>query len=216
MAGKLAWQAGVQGEAAKATSFRDQTLGLMTFRAFAMMKPKSPVIYLVHSMGKFFGLSGMSPDLQDKQIGFVGDRNARMSPTPILLPPTYTWSWAKPRALMNTARFGQFYSDDDNQNRLWTTGAADEDLTEVCLPRMLAPPGFLVDRVVQEGCCLPHQFRQIIKDHVDGGASQLDGAAWQLVLDWCLAASQTNTNGNSLMQLLTIEPVISQDPEFLE
>ena len=48
------------------------------------------------------------------------------------------------------------------------------------------------------------------------GGTQLDAAPWQLVLDWCLVASQTNTNGNSLLQLSTIEPMMSQDPEFVE
>lgn len=144
-------------------------------------------------MGRFFGLSGMSPDLQDKQIRFVGGRSARLSPTPILLPPNNSWAWAKPRALMDTARFGQFYNDDDNSTKLWTTGAADNDLTEVCLPQLLALPSFLVDRILQERCCLPHRLRQLVQHHVDGRASQLDGAASQLVLDWCVAVAQADT-----------------------
>jgi hypothetical protein len=38
---------------------------------------------------------------------------------------------------------------------------------------------------------------------------------WQLVLDWCFAASQEK-DGTSLLNLGILEPALCQDPEFLE
>ena len=106
--------------------------------------------------------------------------------------------------------------DEDNDNKLWTTGATEAQLTEICLPRMLALPGFLVDSILAKGHCLPHHVRRMVMEHIDGGGTQLDAATWQLVLDWCLVASQTDANGSSLLQLSTIKPVMSQDPEFVK
>jgi hypothetical protein len=64
----------IGGDATKAAAFRDQALGQQAFRAFAFMKSRSPVIHMAHSVGTFFGMSGMVTNVQGKQIAFVGDR----------------------------------------------------------------------------------------------------------------------------------------------
>jgi hypothetical protein len=53
IARELDWQGRVEGNAARSNAFRDQALSQTTFRAFAFMKGKSPVVHMAHSIGKF-------------------------------------------------------------------------------------------------------------------------------------------------------------------
>ena len=70
---ELDWQGRVEGDQAKSVAFRDQAVNQTTFRAFAFMKGRSPVVHMAHSVGQFFGMSGMAADVQGKYIGFIGD-----------------------------------------------------------------------------------------------------------------------------------------------
>ncbi len=115
---ELGWQARVGGDATKAAAFRDQALGQQAFRAFAFMKGRSPVIHMAHSVGTFFGMSGMATDVKGKQIAFVGDWGNGCHPVPFILPPQNSWTWAKVRYLRDTARFGESYQHADNQDKL--------------------------------------------------------------------------------------------------
>ena len=117
---------------------------------------------------------------------------------------------------MNTAAFTAYYEGDANANKLWSPGATGVQLTEVCVPRLLALPHFLTDFILETGHCLPHMLRKQIAEHIDWDDSQLPQDNWQLLLDWCLMAAQTNTNSNSLLHLSTMEPALSQDTEFTE
>jgi hypothetical protein len=181
---ELNWQARVGGDATKAAAFHDQVLGQQTFRAFAFMKGKSPVIHMAHSVGTFFGMSGLATDVQRKQIAFVGDWGNGRYPVPFILPPQNSWTWAKMRYLRDTARFSKFYPHADNQDKLWVTGATENKLTEQQLPRFLALPTFIAEFLVQQGgACLLHNLRNFVTAHIDGGDSQVPPEKWQLVLD---------------------------------
>jgi hypothetical protein len=70
--------------------------------------------------------------------------------------------------------------------------------------------------VQQGGSCLPHALRAFVTAHIDGGTSQVGADKWQLILDWCLAASQAGTDGSSILNLGAPEPALCQDEEFLE
>jgi hypothetical protein len=180
------------------------------------MKGKSPVVHMAHSMGTFFGILGLAMDVQGKQIGFIGDQGNGRYPVPFLLPKRNLWTWFKTRYLQNTASFGTFYADKANKDKLWLTRAGDKELTEAPLPWLLPLPTFIAEFLgKQGGACLPHKLCQFILDHIDGGESQIPPAKWQLVLDWCLAASQEK-DGTSLLNIGAPEPVLCQDPEFLE
>ncbi len=102
---ELEWQGRVEGDAAKCTAFKDQCLIQPTFRAFAFMKGKSPVVHMAHSIGQFFGMSGLALKVQGKQIGFIGDQGNGRCPVPFILPPLNTWSWQRTRYVNDTARF---------------------------------------------------------------------------------------------------------------
>jgi hypothetical protein len=84
---ELDQQGRVEGDATKSASFHDQALNQTTFRALTFMKGKSPVVHMVHSVGQFFGMSGLVLDMQGKHIGFIGDRGNGRHPILFLLPP---------------------------------------------------------------------------------------------------------------------------------
>ncbi len=123
-----------RGDAARVTTFKEQVLNQQALKAFAFMKGKSPSIHMAHSIGSFFGLSGLASDVQGKQIAFVGDRVRGRQPIPFILPPQNAWTWARVRYLADRARCAKHYSDDANKGKLWTTGAGENDLTEKQLP----------------------------------------------------------------------------------
>ena len=90
---------------------------------------------------------------------------------------------------MNTAAFTTHYDDDLNSNKLWTSVVAGAQLTEVCVPRLLALPHFLTDYLMEVEHCLPHMLRKWIAEHINGDDSQLPQDEWKLLLDWCLMAT---------------------------
>jgi hypothetical protein len=181
------------------------------------MKGASPVIHVAHSIGSFFGLSGLATDVQGKQIAFIGDRIQGRQPTPFILPPQNAWTWTRVKYLADMARCTEHYSDESNRSKLWTTGAGDDDLVELQLPRLLALPTVVAEFVVKNGgTCLPHTVITFINTHIEAGTVQVPVEKWNLILQWCLAASQTGTDGSSLLKLGAPEPALCQDEEFLE
>ncbi len=82
--------------------------------------------------------------MQGKHIAFVGDHSNRRYSVPFILPPQNTWVWMKAKSLCNTTRFGTFYNDKGNKDKLWLMGASKAELTETPLPRLLVLPTFIV------------------------------------------------------------------------
>jgi hypothetical protein len=89
---ELEWQAKAKGNNQLANALKEQTISQNSFRAFAFMKGKSPAVHMVHSIGQFFGLSGLAVDVQGKCIGFIGDRGNGKYPVPIILPQNNAWA----------------------------------------------------------------------------------------------------------------------------
>jgi hypothetical protein len=95
-------------------------------------------------------------------------------------------------------------------------GGGGHDVAKAALPRLLALPTFVAEFLVKQGgSCLPYQLRQFIEEKIDTGGEQAPPEKWQLLLDWCLAASQEK-DGTSLLNIGSPEPALYQDPEFLE
>jgi hypothetical protein len=199
---ELEWQAKVKGNNQLAAAFKQQTINQNLFRAFAFMKGKSPAVHMVHSIGQFFGLSGLAVNVQGKCIGFIGDRGNGKYPVPIILPQNNVWSWTNVNYLKNTAAFTRYYDDGGNKDKLWNTGVDNAGRLETIeLPRMLALPTCVAEFVTaQKGGCLPHMIRKFVKDKIDGGETQVQGHKWLLIFDWCVAASQEK-DGRSILQL---------------
>jgi len=90
---ELEWQSRVKGDQAKGNAFCNQAVNQTTFRAFAFMKGCSPVVHMAHSVGQFFGMSGLAAEVQGKYIGFIGDQGNGQYPIPFIPPPQNTWAW---------------------------------------------------------------------------------------------------------------------------
>ncbi len=85
---ELDWQSRVEGDQTKGNAFCDQAVNQTTFRAFAFMKGHSPVVHMAHSIGQFFGMSGLAAEVQGKYIGFIGDQGNGQYPVLFIPPPT--------------------------------------------------------------------------------------------------------------------------------
>ncbi len=75
------------------------------------MKDKSPVVHMAHSIGQFFGMSGLAVDVKGKYIGFIGDRGNGRYPVPFLLPPQNAWAWAKVKYLEDMVAFEEHFDN---------------------------------------------------------------------------------------------------------
>jgi hypothetical protein len=134
-----------------------------------------------------------------------------------VLPPKNAWIRTKAKYLCYTARFGTFYDNKDNKDKLWLKGASKAELTETPLPCLLALLTFVAEFLRKQGrACLPHKLQKIVSDHINRGGLQDPPDKWQLVLDWCLATAQGGNNGTSILNLGSLEPALCQDPEFLK
>jgi hypothetical protein len=78
---ELNWQGRVEGNATRIAAFQDQALNQHTFRAFAFMKRKSPVVHMAHSVGQFFGMSGLALDVQGKKLVSSGTGETGVTPS---------------------------------------------------------------------------------------------------------------------------------------
>jgi hypothetical protein len=111
---------------------------------------------MAHLVETFFGIPGLVTDVQGKHILFWGDRGNGRYPVPFILPPQNAWIWAKAKYLCNTTRFGTFYGNKENKDKLWLTGASKAKLTETLLPCLLALPTFIAEFLGKRGGHVSH------------------------------------------------------------
>ena len=167
---ELDWQSKVEEDQAKSNAFCNQVVNQTTLQAFAFMKGKSPVVHMPHSVGQFFGMSGLVTEVQGKYIGHIGDRGNGRYPVPFILPTQNTWVWPWVKHVTNKAVFENHFVDKNNWEHLWTTGANKnkDNLTEKLLPQLLALPSFFAEYIqTQGGTCLPHSLYLYIREPLD-------------------------------------------------
>lgn len=88
----LEWQRQVTGDATATKAFRGEVLQRSDLLVFAYMRPSSPFIHLLHTVGTF-SLPGGDDHYKGKDIAFVGDRADSRVPTPVVLAPMQPWTW---------------------------------------------------------------------------------------------------------------------------
>ena len=158
---------------------------------------------MAHSIGQFFGMSGLAVDVQSKYIGFIGDRGNGRYPIPFLLPPQNAWAWAKVKYLDNMVVFDEHFDNAAIWDKLWTPGAAETALKEKLVPCLLVLPTFVAEFINSlGGACLPHKLCSFVQDHINNGETQIQRHKWNLILDWCIMASQEK-NEVSLLNIGT-------------
>ena len=179
------------------------------------MKGKSPVVNMAHSIGNFFGMSGLAVNVQGKYIGFIRDRGNSLYPVPFLHPPQNVWAWAKVKYLDDTVAFEEHFDGAAVWDKLWTTGAAETALKKNLLPHLLPLPTSVVEFMnSQGGVCLHHKLCSFVQNHINNGETQIQRHKWNPILNWCIAASQEK-NKVSLLNIGTTNPALCQDQEFL-
>jgi hypothetical protein len=108
------------------------------------------------------------------------------------------------------------YKSAENCDKLWATGGGDLDIVEAALPWLLSLPTFIAEFLCKQGgTCLRHKLLNYIRDCIDLGDFNFPADKWQLLLDWCLMASQER-DGTSLLNIDSQSPALCQDQEFLE
>jgi hypothetical protein len=137
------------------------------------MKGKSLAVHMAHLVGQFFGMPGLAVNVQGKFIGSLetGEMEDIQSRS------SYHHKMHGPGQRSSTSTIPQGLSSTTKMNKigtkLWTTGADDDDLTDITLPRLLALPTFVAEFInTQGGGCLPHKLRKFIKNRIDGGGHQ--------------------------------------------
>ena len=69
-------------------------------------------------------------------------------------------------------------------------GAEEITLTEKLFPCFLTLPTFVAEFInSQGGACLPHKPCSFVQEHINNSNTQIPRHKWNLILDWCIAAS---------------------------
>lgn len=114
----LQWQKDVDGEAAKAKTFRGEVLQRLDLVVFAYMRPGSSAIQLLHSAATF-SMHGADAELRGKDFAFIGDRKGPRTPVPIILNPDLPWKWVNKKIVLDSAPYEEFYAVPTNARKLW-------------------------------------------------------------------------------------------------
>jgi hypothetical protein len=154
---------------------------------------------------KFVVISEGTQHLQGRFISFIGDRTPTKDPISIVLPQQKTWSWETKTVSTDAAAMDAYYAEDSTrQGKLWAPpmGEAGGEVA-VKAPILLAIPLVLFQVIRDEKrAIMPHDIHAltvaIVTNSPDVEKARTD---WELVLSWCLMASQMNTSGNSHLSL---------------
>jgi hypothetical protein len=170
---------------------------------------------------KFVAISKATQHLQERYVGFVGDRTATKDPTPVVLPQQSTWKWDTKTTSSDAVAVvleAHYAADPTKRGKLWAPDQTDSDeWTAIMAPRLLAAPLVLFRAIREERRPLmPHEVRglvlTIIKDADDLNKACDD---WQLVLSWCLLAAQQDANGNSYLGV-PVDAITEGDDDYFE
>jgi hypothetical protein len=200
--GELAWQREVKGNETKCHDFMEQALGMGMglFRLYALMKPGSAFVQVVHGVAKYFSVQGAAPEYAGKHLAFMGDRELQREPVAVqFLPEEHSWGWATLVVATKREAMATFYQDGNNLGEMWKP-----DITvakeEVSVPRLLALPTFLLGFLL-EAQRQPHELLARVLSHIECGDTELTEDTWQVVINWCLVSAQADDKGDSLLVL---------------
>ncbi len=190
---------------------------IQDFKAYLFVKQGSGFITVMHSPLKFAAISAATQHLQGRIIGFVGDRTATREPTPILLP-QLAWQWVKELVFTDGNALIKHYEDDASRiGTLWKGEGANAALrVEIQVPRLIAIPLWLLDRIKKKGQALMlHEILKIVVAHLEEANYTHYATAWETLATWCYMASQGNKDGESLTSF-SIEAITEVKDNFGE
>jgi hypothetical protein len=172
---------------------------------------------VLHSPMKFVAISEATQHLQGRFVGFVGDRTAMKDPTPIVLPQQKTWKWETKMASLDAMALEAYYTaDPTRRGRQWVPDQANaHEWMAVKAILLLTIPLVLFRAIWEEGKPLmPHKIRGLvmafIHEAVDMAKASMD---WDLILSWCILATQQDTNGNSFLRM-PVDAITEKDDKY--
>ena len=99
----------------------------------------SPFLQLVHSVGRFLGCPMEDDEYNGTYIGFLGDRQGTLNPTPITLEEKLVGGWEKSTGSAKDLEIKTFYSKEENRNKPFVPEGGYEKAT-VTIPHMTVVP----------------------------------------------------------------------------
>ena len=126
--------------------FKDEAVHYVGLLVFASLRPKCQYIQVVHSLAKFIHPMAM-PDINDKLVGFIGDRNGDQKPYPVLIQGKKAWDLARLDVFANEMAMTTYYGDEANGRKLWKPMSAK---VEMLIPRMVVVPLALVSFLLDQ------------------------------------------------------------------
>lgn len=205
----LDWQAARKGNPSEQAKFKDDAFNFPGLLVFAVMRPKSHHIQLLHSLQAYPNAPGSDPAWKGKTIGFLGDRTS-YSPAPqmIELKEKAPWAWETKNICNDLTELDAFYGNASNAEKLWTPDATAPRMA-VTVPRMLALPPDCVAYCAKEPRT-PFDLAKYVQSVL--GRTQLDGAKFTLLLDWCCMAAQPEVGVGDAVRssqiAFTLTPII--------
>lgn len=208
---ELAWQRQSAGDTAQVRAFRSEVLQRSDLVVFGYMRPASPYIHLLHTVGTFT-LHGGDEHYRGKDIAFVGDKTEYASPTPVLLAPEQPWRWITKKLPMDSGPLELFYAAPQNKAKLYQPAnrTGEQNIT---LPRLIVIPTQFIKFCVK-GQRTPFQLHQHVVSVVTTDGSAVSMAQCQFLLDWCVMASFHDTHHHTSIMAFGLEAAISTDEIF--
>ena len=115
MAAEMKWQArliaAVGGIPYK--EFKEDTIHYAGLVVFAFLRPKCSYIQLAHSISKFVHATAIN-DINNKVIGFIGDRDGDLKPYAVFLQEQKAWELATLNVVTDGASMTTHYTDGAN------------------------------------------------------------------------------------------------------
>ena len=115
----MRWQARlllVSGGELPYKEFKEDAICYTCLIVFALLHPKCPYIQLAHSISKFVHVTATN-DINNKVIGFVGNRDEDLEPYAVVLQEQKTWEFVILNVVMDEAAMTAHYADDANSEK---------------------------------------------------------------------------------------------------
>jgi hypothetical protein len=166
---------------------------------------------------KFMAISEATGHLQGRFVGFIGDRTASREPTTVLFPTVKTWQWIKATVATDSPTLIEHYDEDPlRRGTLWMPNA-DCVTGEGHVPCLLHIPMILFELIRNEGRPLmPHEILRLVLVHIEscqGNQNQQASTSWELIVKWCVVASQHDAQGESLVAF-SVEAITEGDDAY--
>lgn len=213
LADDLRFQRNPGGEAVVFKTYKADVLQHSGLVVFAFMRPGSASIHLIHSPQTYVTHRN-DDDLKGKDIAFVGDRtHLNPSPPAIVLSEKSSWNWiTKPFHLDQTA-MEPFYANDENKYKLWNPPPNTKKIKPTSFPRLLFLPTAFIPYCAEQPRT-PFEFYQHVIHYITTTDTAIPLEDCKRVLNWCLAATHSDTGGNNSWLAYQIEAAISNNPRF--